>query len=135
MKRLLLALVLLGAALWAEDPRLVIESGGHLSTTRFVAFTRDGKYLVSAGDDKVVRVWDVNTGQMVRVLRGQIGEGDEGKLFAAALSPDNSYLAVAGWLGGDRESSDAIRIHDFQTGAVLTLLKGHTDVVESLAFS
>ena len=135
MRRLLLALALLGAALWAEDPRLVIESGGHLSTIRFVAFTRDGKYLVSAGQDKVVRVWDVNTGQVVRVLRGQIGEGHVGKLYAAALSPDNRYLAVAGWLGADAGTFGAIRIHDFQTGAVLALLKGHTDVVDSLAFS
>ena len=135
MRRLLLALALLGAALWAEDPRLVIESGGHLSTIRFVAFTRDGKYLVSAGDDKVVRVWDVNTGQVARVLRGQIGEAHEGKLFAAALSPDNRYLAVAGWLAGDAETWGAIRIHDFQTGAVLALLKGHTNVIDSLAFS
>src|ERR1022692_1611543 len=135
MRRLLLALALLGAALWAEDPRLVIESGGHLSTIRFVAFTRDGKYLVSAGDDKVVRVWDVSTGQVARVLRGQIGEAHEGKLFAAALSPDNRYLAVAGYLTGDSETWGAIRIHDFRTGAVLALLKGHTSVVDSLAFS
>src|ERR1039458_1783597 len=101
MKRLLLALALLSAALRAEDPRLVIESGGHLSIIYSVAFTRDGKYLVSAGDDKVGRVWDVNTGQVVRVLRGQIGEGQVGQLYAAALSPDNRYLAVAGWLGAD----------------------------------
>jgi WD40 repeat protein len=135
MKRPLLALALLGAALWAEDPRLVIESGGHLSQIKFVAFTRDGKYLVSAGDDKVVRVWDVDTGQMVRALRGQIGEGNEGKLFAAALSPDNRYLAVAGWLAGDGKSRDSIRIHDFRTGAVVALLKGHVNLVNSLAFS
>src|ERR1017187_538595 len=135
MKRLLLALALLSAALRAEDPRLVIESGGHLSIIYSVAFTRDGKYRVSAGDDKVVRVWDVNTGQVVRVLRGQIGEGQVGQLYAAALSPDNRYLAVAGWLGADAGTWGAIRIHDFQTGAVLALLKGHTDVVASLAFS
>src|SRR5215471_12422995 len=99
---------------------------------RSMMFTRDGKYLVSAGDDKAVRVWDVSTGRIVRVLRGQIGEGNEGKIYAAALSPDNRYLAVGGWLANDNNS---IRIHDFQSGQVFTLLKGHEDVIYGLAFS
>ena len=35
-----------------------------------------------------------------RVIRGQIGDGDEGKIYAAALSPDNQWLAVGGWFPG-----------------------------------
>ncbi len=134
MKRLSLALVLI-SGLRAEDPRLVIESGGHLSEIWSTVFTRDGKYVVTAGDDKVVRVWDVGTGRMFRTIRGQIGDGHEGKLYAAALSPDNRYLAVAGWLAGNQDERCAVRIHDFQTGAVIAQLKGHTSTVFSLAFS
>jgi hypothetical protein len=28
------------------------------------------------------------------MIRGQIGKGDDGKIYAAALSPDNQLLAV-----------------------------------------
>jgi hypothetical protein len=37
------------------------------------------------------------------MIRGQIGKGDDGKIYAAALSPDNQLLAVGGWLGSDKE--------------------------------
>jgi len=132
MTRLLSVAFLLVVAAHAEDPRLVIESGGHTATIKSVMFNRDGKYLVSAGDDKTVRVWDVTTGRVARVLRGQIGDGSEGKIYAVALSPDNRYLAVGGWLAAN---TGTIRIHDFQSGRVLALLTGHGNVIESLAFS
>jgi len=135
MTRVLCVALLIVGVGWAEDPRLVIESGGHTAVIRSVMFTRDGKYLVSAGDDKTARIWDVGTGRIARVLRGQIGEGNEGKIYAAALSPDDRYLAVGGWLAGDRGERHSIRIHDFQTGQVVAILKGHENVILSLAFS
>ena len=60
---------------YADDPMLVIDSGGHMAIIRSIMFTSDGKYLVSAGDDKVVRIWDVATAKTVRTIRGQIGDG------------------------------------------------------------
>ena len=135
MRRLLILMGLLASVVHAEEPRLVIDTGGHQSLIRDVIFTRDGKHLVSAGSDKVVRVWDVATGEPVRIIRGEIGDGPAGKIYAAALSPDNRYLAVGGWLVGNPESRRAIRLHDFKTGNVVSLLKGHTRVIHDLAFS
>ena len=119
----------------AELPRLVIDSGGHMGMIRDVAFTRDGRFLVSAGDDKVIRIWDTALGKTVRTIRGQIGEGDEGKINALALSPDNRYLAVGGYFPGSLEDQGAIRVYDFDSGELLGLLKGHKGAVLSLAFS
>ena len=133
--RLLILAGALAATLAADEPRLVIDTGGHASLIRDVIFTRDGKQLISAGDDKVVRVWDTTTGETVRVIRGEIGDGYEGKIFAAALSADERYLAVGGWLAGTRQERWAIRLHDFASGEVLALLEGHTNTIQDLAFS
>jgi hypothetical protein len=37
--------------------------------------------------------------QLVRVLRVPLGEGDEGKLYAVALSPDGALGGFTGPLG------------------------------------
>lgn len=120
---------------FADDPRLVIDTGGHKALIRDIIFTSDGRYLVSAGEDKVVRVWDVNTGKTVRTIRGQIGDGPDGMIYAAVLSPNDRYLALGGWLAGDFEGRKGIRIHDFQSGEVIGLLEGHEYLVRALTFS
>ena len=123
----------------AEKPVLVIDPGGHKAIINDVIFTRDGRYLVSASNDKTIRVWDVRTGGISRVIRGQIGAGDDGKIYAAALSPDNEWLAVGGFMatytGSNAQEVGAIRLYHFPTGRLAGLLKGHGSVVDSLAFS
>ncbi|MDM8517767.1 caspase family protein [Desulfobacterales bacterium HSG16] len=116
----------------SQPPILVLDPGGHKALIWDVAFTPDGRYLLSAGDDKAVRVWDIETGKTVRFIRGQTGEGNEGQIFAMALSPDGGMVAVGGYLAND---SDPIRLHDTRTGQVLGILKGHTNAILSLAFS
>jgi WD40 repeat protein len=111
-------------------PILQIDTGGHKAIIRDVIFTKDGRYLVSASDDKTVRVWDVRTGDIERYIRGQIGKGHEGGIYAAALSPDNRWLAVGGY-----PSKWGIRLIDFATGRVRRLLEGHENVIFGLAFS
>jgi WD40 repeat protein len=94
---LCLALPAAAAAEGVRDkPFLALDAGGHTARVWKVLFTPDGKQVVTVSDDKTVRLWDVNTGQTVRVLRPPIGPGKEGKLYAAALAPDGSLLAVAG---------------------------------------
>ena len=81
-----------------SKPILMIDSEGHTAKIQDIMFSPDGTLLYSASNDKTVRVWDVASGENVRVLRGQVSVGREGKLFAGALSPDGRTLAVGGWL-------------------------------------
>jgi len=115
-----------------------LDTGGHQGDIKDVIFTADGNRIVSAGDDKVIRVWDWRKGRTIRTIRGEIAPGNSGKIFALALSPDERWLAAAGWM----DDSDAlepccgdIRIFDFATGKLVALLQGHDNSVYDLAFS
>lgn len=126
----------------SEVPQLVVDGLGHTSKVRSLLYTHDGRSLVSAGYDKTVRVWSASTGELQRTLRGEIGAGPAGRIYTTALSADDQFLAVAGWLGQkdqpSRSSGEAafqVRVLDFYSGSTLRLLSGHSDVVMSSAFS
>jgi WD40 repeat protein len=126
-------------AVKSDLPMLMLDTGGHMAVIRGLAFTPDGKQLVSAADDKVIRVWNWQAGRTIRTMRGQVGPGPEGRIGAMALSPDGHWLAAGGFMApgfGVRDDEvGSIRLYDFATGKLVALLKGHTNVVLSLAFS
>ncbi len=98
---LLLGLGFLGPGLRAvtaqsDQPILFLDPGGHTGIVRQALFTPGGRELISVGEDKVIRVWDTQTGKQLGTIHGQIGEGPHGQLYAAALSRDGKTLAVAG---------------------------------------
>ncbi|QRO02141.1 protein kinase [Archangium violaceum] len=47
---------------------------GHTQHVNDIAFTADGRYLVSASDDRTLRVWDAEQGREHQVLRGHTDE-------------------------------------------------------------
>jgi WD40 repeat protein len=113
-----IVLLLLGQAskAWTADelPVLMLDTGGHMAIINDLAFTPDGKQLVSAADDKVIRIWDWQAGKTIRFIRGEVGPGNEGKPFAMALSPDGRWLAAGGWT-----KSNEIRLYEFATGKLV----------------
>jgi WD40 repeat protein len=96
---------------------------GHKWDVRAVAFSRDGKRLVSASRDETVRIWDVATGEEVKVIR--VGE----PLAAVALSPDGRYVLV-GTLG----ASSIVRL-DLKSEKAVVSLPGHLNRVMGVCFT
>ncbi|MCI0464109.1 MAG: WD40 repeat domain-containing protein [Gemmataceae bacterium] len=100
-----------------------IPQTGHTLGVEMLAFSSDGKTLVSASEDHTLRVWDLTTGKEVRVLRGH-----KKNVRGLALSPDGR-TAVSG--SHDR----TVKIWDVPTGRCVRTLEGHEREVETVALS
>jgi WD40 repeat protein len=118
----------------AREPVLRIETGMHTATIKRIGVDRAGRFLVTASDDKTARVWELQTGRLLRVLRVPIGEGNEGKLYATAISPDGNTIAVGGWTSVDG-LHECIYLFDRESGRLVRRLTGLPLRVLQLAFS
>lgn len=63
---------------------------GHSGTVTRLAVTGDGKTLVTGGEDKTVRVWDVTSGKALRSFQGHMT-----KVTAVAVRADGRQVASA----------------------------------------
>lgn len=118
---------------------------GHEQDIYSLDFARNGRIIASGSGDRSVRLWDLDTNQMLRAL--QIEDG----VTTVAISPDNRFVAA-----GSLDKS--VRVWDISTGALMVLLEGtepdvdaeghpinraeghprgdgHTDSVYSVAFA
>lgn len=138
-RALLLAVLLLAAlpTLAAEPdptPILRIEPGMHFAQIRRIDVDAAERFVVSAADDKTARVWDLRTGKLLQVLRPPMGDGDEGKLYAVAMSPDGEQVAVAGWTG-KWDVTDTVYLFQRSSGALQARIRDLPNVIYHLAFS
>ena len=117
------------------EPLLRIEAGMHTAMIRSIDTDAAGRIAVTASDDKTARIWEVASGRLLRVLRPPIGPGNEGKLFAMAISPDGAVVAAAGWTGYDWNQQSHIYLLDARSGQLLRRLNGLPNVINHLAFS
>jgi WD40 repeat protein len=117
-----------------EAPILRIETGMHTAPIQSLDVDAAGRFLVTGSYDKTVRVWDLASGELLRVLRPPVGEGDEGKVYAVAITPGGELVAAGGWTSqsGQQES---IYLFDRRTGLLVRRIAGLPHRVMHLAFS
>ena len=110
-----------------EHPFLRVEAGGHNASIRAVLFTPDGKRVISAGYDKVARVWDATgaRAEQLQTLRYHIGDGESGEITSAAISPQQDHPQLA--LGVKEDNISCVRVIDYVSGQVLRTLRGDAD--------
>ncbi|TDL18729.1 tricorn protease domain 2-containing protein [Rickenella mellea] len=94
---------------------------GHTDWVTSVAFSQDGRCIVSGSDDTTIRVWDVETGV------SQPFAGHTSSVTSVAFSQDGRRI-VSGSI------DKTIRVWDVETG-VSQIFQGHTGSVTSVAFS
>lgn len=106
------------------EPLYVLQ--GHTGDVNGIAFSPDGTMLASGSSDDTVILWDMETGERLRTLRGHDFPG--GDVFSVTWSPDGTLLAS----GSDDKT---VIVWDVGTGEPLRTLQGHTERVTSVAWS
>lgn len=90
---------------------------------RALAFSPDGRLLVSAGDDNAARLWDVGTGQIS--LRPM---PHPSSITLAGFRPDGQAFFTAG-------SDAVVRLWSSRTGELLGTPMTHQGIIVSAAFT
>ena len=124
---------LAGASEPPSEPILRIETGLHTAPIRRIAADAGGRWLVTASDDKTLRLWDLQRGAILQTLRPPLDKGNSGKLYSVAMSPDGAYIATGGWTLWDAGSS--IYVFQRATGHLVHHIADMPNVIYELAWS
>lgn len=117
------SIALVNTATW--QTRLTLPG---VYAARMVAYSPDGRLLASGGEDRVVRLWSAETGQLLRTLTGH-----SGSVWSVAFAPDGTL--PDGMLLATASEDGTIKLWDPQTGELLHTLTGHTGAVNEVAFA
>ena len=96
---------------------------GHTDTVWTIATSSKQKVLASGSFDRSIRLWDLQTGSLMRTLAGH-----RDAVRSVAFSPDGTIL-VSG------SSDKTIKVWDVATGQLSRTLTGHIGPVWSVAIS
>ncbi|GAA0891730.1 hypothetical protein GCM10009122_14090 [Fulvivirga kasyanovii] len=107
---------------FAQKLETVIQRG-HYAAIKAVAFTPDGKYLLTGSRDKSIKLWDVASGRELRSFLGHKGTvndidvTDDGKYFVSS-SADNTA-----------------KLWEITTGKMIRDFVGHKDIMTTVDLS
>lgn len=95
---------------------------GHNGNVAAACLSADGRFALSGGFDKTLRLWDVATARELRKF-----EGHKQIVWTVALSPDGKYA-----LSGSQDKS--ARLWEVESGKELHCWDGHKATVSGVAF-
>jgi WD40 repeat protein len=106
----------------AASGKEVMQLKGHTGEVKGVAISPDGKMVASAGYDCQLRLWNLDTGELI-ASPGTVGGG-----WGVAFSPDGKLVATFG-------QERVIRLWDVKNLKEVRRLEGHKEWVLAAAFS
>lgn len=108
----------------------------HTAALRRISVDAEERYLLTCSDDKVAMLHDARSGEHLRTYRIPIGQNQEGKVYACALSPDGRQVVLGGWTfigGGGR--THALYFFDRASGEMTGVLDGFGSAIADLEYS
>jgi WD40 repeat protein len=115
-------------------PIFTIDPGNHVTPVMCMV-DRSGDWLVTAGEDRAIRIWELPTGKLFRTVYPPLEAGLGGQTIRAAFSPNGQLVAVgtlylANWLKGH-----AVYVFSRETGEMVHRFDELPSAVWGLAFS
>ncbi|MBZ0309777.1 MAG: WD40 repeat domain-containing protein, partial [Anaerolineae bacterium] len=104
------------------DGRRVLR--GHTGPVNSIAFSPDGRLVLTGSSDGTVRLWDVRTEKELSVFADNMGA-----VKSAEFSPDGGYILTLG------SNTPQVRLWNIETGIDTGLFANHTESVYAIAFS
>ena len=95
----------------------------HTGSVECLAFSLDGTLLVSGSSDKTVKLWDIQTGGVVKTFCGHMDS-------VSSTSISSDYTTIA---SGPHDNT--IHLWNFQTGECYHVIDGHSGTVHFVMFS
>ncbi|MDR1949338.1 MAG: caspase family protein [Spirochaetaceae bacterium] len=105
-----------------QPGQLLRTLSGHTHYVLAVAFSSDGRRIVSGSYNDTVKVWDVETGVLIRTLSGHTSS-----VNSVAFSPDGRRI-----VSGSQDNT--IKVWNAENGTLIRTLS-HSDWILSVAFS
>jgi WD40 repeat protein len=94
---------------------------GHSGAINAVAVSADGRHVISASEDKTLKVWDLSTGWELRALVGH-----SSWVLGVAVTPDGQQAVSA-------SHDNTLKVWNLESGSDLGTLVGHSDPVNDVA--
>ena len=118
------------------EPILRVEVGTHTAAVFAMAMDASNSILITGSEDKSVRVWDITgKGELLRILRPPLSEGETGQVFAVALSPDTRTVACGGRTGSPKKGDGCVYLFERSTGALIRRIGGLPGWVQHLTYT
>ncbi len=97
---------------------------GHTADILVVALSLDNKYAITGDHDGIMRYWDLETAQIIKVLHGHTGA-----ILSVAFSADGNYA-----LSGSSGDNSAL-LWNLQAGIAIRRLKGDNCYISTVVMS
>ncbi|MFP3041718.1 caspase family protein [Treponema primitia] len=104
---------------WVE----LFPQRGHSFAVSSVAYSPNGRFIVSGSADSTVKIWSLETGREIWTLPEH-----DSMVKSVSYSPDGRFIASG-------SADNTIKIWGVENGEDLKTLSGHTSVVNSIAYS
>jgi len=96
---------------------------GHSDRILSIAFSPDQKILASGSADRSIKLWDAQTGKLLKSLQGH-----RSWVWGITISPDSKFLASGSY-------DHTVKLWDLESGECLQTLQGHPSSVLAVQFS
>ena len=123
------------ASVPSTAPQFRVDSNMHTAAIGQMRQDTPRNRVITLSSDRTVRIWQLPSLRLIRVLRLPQEGSIEGLPVGLAISPDGRTVAVGGWTGKTWEQTTSIYLYDSVTGQMTRRIGGFQDLISALDWS